>query len=477
MRETTRERRVRERGPSGPRQAPWRRLEHTMTPSAVLSEDQVEAIHEASLRILKELGLEFQNPEALSILDAAGADVDHATGMVRFDPDLVEWWVGRAPSAFTLHSRNPARFVTIGGRHIAFNGVSGPPNCSDLDRGRRPGRFADQCELIRLVQSLDALQIAGGAPVEAMDLPVPTRHLDTLRAFVTLTDKVFYGRAIGGARIRDAVAVAAIARGETVEDLEARPAVLAVVNVNSPRRVDGEMASGLMTMARLGQPTIVTPFTLAGAMSPVTLAGALTQQNAEALGVIAFSQMVASGSPIVYGGFTSNVDLRTGAPAFGTPEYALGTIATGQLARRYRLPYRTSNVNASNAVDAQAAYESMMSLWAALVSGANLIHHAAGWLEGGLVASYEKMVLDAEMLQMMGQMMQPILVDEGTLAMSAQQEVPAGGHFFGTAHTLERYETAFYTPLLSDWRNYDTWREAGSQDATTRANRIWKQLL
>jgi trimethylamine--corrinoid protein Co-methyltransferase len=310
-----------------------------------------------------------------------------------------------------------------------------------------------------------------------MDLPVPTRHLDTLRAFATLTDKVFYGRAIGGARIRDAVAIAAIVRGETVEELEARPGILSVVNVNSPRRVDGEMANGLMTMARLGQPTVVTPFTLAGAMSPVTLAGALAQQNAEALGVIAFSQMVAAGSPIVYGGFTSNVDLRTGAPAFGTPEYALGTIATGQLARRYRLPYRTSNVNASNAVDAQAAYESMMSLWAALVSGANLIHHAAGWLEGGLVASYEKMVLDAEMLQMMGQMMQPILVDEGTLAMSAQQEVPVGGHFFGAQHTLARYETAFYTPLLSDWRNFDAWREAGAPDATTRANRIWKQLL
>jgi trimethylamine---corrinoid protein Co-methyltransferase len=273
------------------------------------------------------------------------------------------------------------------------------------------------------------------------------------------------------------VAMAAVARGVEPEVLRAEPGILSVVNVNSPRRVDREMAAGLMELARWGQPAIVTPFTLQGAMSPVTLAGALVQQNAEALGVIAFAQMVAPGTPVMYGGFTSNVDMRSGAPAFGTPEYARAVIASGQMARRYGLPYRSSNVNASNAVDAQAAYESQMSLWAALLGGANLVHHAAGWLEGGLCASFEKMVLDAEMLQMVGELLRPVVVDDEEMALPAQAEVGPGGHFFGAGHTLARFETAFYQPLLSDWRNHGTWLEAGAPDAAQRALGIWKALL
>ena len=477
MRETARERRTRERGGQGPRQLPWRRLENSFRPAELLDAEQVERVHSASLKLLSELGLEFQNREALEILRKNGAVVDHGTGIVRFPSDLVEAWVTRAPSSFTVRSWNPARAVTIGGRHLAFATVGGPPNCSDLERGRRPGTYRDHCELIRLGQSLQALHIGGGAPVEAIDLPVETRHLDTALAFLTLTDRAFYARAIGRARIADAVAMAAIARGVESEALRAAPGILSVVNVNSPRRVDGEMAAGLMELARWSQPVIVTPFTLQGAMSPVTLAGALVQQNAEALGVIAFAQMLAPGAPVMYGGFTSNVDMRSGAPAFGTPEYARAVIAGGQMARRYGLPYRTSNVNASNAVDAQAAYESQMSLWAALLGGANLVHHAAGWLEGGLCASFEKMVLDAEMLQMLGELLRPVVVDEEEMALSAQAEVGPGGHFFGAGHTLDRFETAFYQPLLSDWRNHGAWLEAGAPDAARRALRIWKVLL
>jgi trimethylamine--corrinoid protein Co-methyltransferase len=222
---------------------------------------------------------------------------------------------------------------------------------------------------------------------------------------------------------------------------------------------------------------IVTPFTLAGAMAPATLAGALALQNAEALGVIAYMQMVKPGALAIYGCFTSNVDMKSGAPAFGTPEYTRAAMAGGQLARRYNLPYRSSNCSTSNAVDAQAAYESCMAIWGSVMGGANMIKHSAGWMEGGLVASYEKMILDAEILQTMAEALQPFAVDEDALGIEEIREVGPGGHFFGAAHTLQRYETAFYAPMLSDWRNYETWREAGALTAAQRANAIWKQLL
>ena len=252
---------------------------------------------------------------------------------------------------------------------------------------------------------------------------------------------------------------------------------MTIVNTNSPLRLDIPMAEGLTAYAGAGQAVVVTPFTLSGAMSPVTIAGALAQQNAEALAVIALAQTINPGTPVIYGGFTSNVDMRTGAPAFGTPEYAQAVLAGAQLARRYRLPFRSSNVNASNAVDVQAAYESAMSLWACFSGHVNLLYQAAGWLEGGLTASFEKLILDAEMLQMMAAFVSPMAVSEESLGFAAMAEVGPGGHFFGAAHTLERYEDAFYQPLLSDWRNFETWREAGALDGTRRANAIWKELL
>jgi trimethylamine--corrinoid protein Co-methyltransferase len=249
------------------------------------------------------------------------------------------------------------------------------------------------------------------------------------------------------------------------------------INTNSPRQLDTSMADGLMTLAHYGQPVVVTPFTLCGAMAPVTVAGALVQQNAEALAGMALAQAVNPGTPVVYGGFTSNVDMKTGAPAFGTPEYTKACQATGQMARRYGVPYRSSNTNASNVVDAQAAYESEMSIWGAVMGHANFVFHGAGWLEGGLVASFEKLIVDAEMLQMMACYLEPLRVDDETLALDAIREVQPGGHYFGAAHTLERYETAFYTPLVSDWRNFETWEEAGALTTTQRANAIWKQML
>jgi trimethylamine--corrinoid protein Co-methyltransferase len=467
----------RARREAGLRQLPWRPLVNPYAPIEVLRPEQLDAIHDAAMRILETIGLEFLGDEALSILHAGGAAVDFASRRVRLDRGLVLELVAKAPRHFTLHARNPARNLEIGGRSVVFCAVSGAPNVSDLDRGRRPGSFADYCDLLRLTQSLNVVHLAAGYPVEPIDLPPATRHLEAYRAYVTLTDRVWQSSGIGGARVADAVAMNCIARGITPERLAEAPGLLTTINTNSPLRVDGAMLDGLTAMARAGQAVIVTPFTLSGAMAPATLAASLAQQNAEALGVIAYAQMVRPGAPVLYGGFTSNVDMKSGAPAFGTPEYTRAALAGGQLARRYNLPYRSSNACAANAVDAQAAYESEMSIWGAVMGGAHLVKHGAGWMEGGLVASFEKMIVDAEMLQMMAEFLQPIVVDEDSLGLSAIAEVGPGGHFFGAAHTLARYETAFYAPMVSDWRNFESWREAGARDTAQRANAIWKQLL
>ena len=458
-------------------QAPWRNLENPYRPLEILDPEQIEAIHDTSLQILEEIGMDFLLPEAREILKAAGADVAAGEERVRFDRGLVLEAVAKAPSSFTLHARNPARNLTIGGRHINFTLIASAPNVSDLEGGRRPGGFADFCNLLRLGQSLNVIHFIGGYPVEPVDLPPETRHLDCIQAFIELGDKAFHGYSLGRTRILDAIEMTRIAQGVDMEELKKRPSLFSIVNSSSPLRLDSPMLEGVIEMARHNQVVVLTPFTLAGAMSPVTLAGALAQQNAEALAGLAFAQIVNPGAPVVYGGFTSNVDMKSGAPAFGTPEYTRAALVGGQLARRYGLPYRSSNANASNIVDAQAAYESEMSLWGAVMGHANIVKHAAGWMEGGLCASFEKVVLDAELLQMMAEFLVPIEVNEATLGLDAIAEVGPGGHFFGAAHTMDRYESAFYSPILSDWRNFETWQEAGAETATTRANAIYKRLL
>jgi trimethylamine--corrinoid protein Co-methyltransferase len=317
----------------------------------------------------------------------------------------------------------------------------------------------------------------GGYPVEPTDVPPETRHLDALDALVRLTDKPFHAYSLGRDRIRDGIEIARIARGIDHETMAREPSLFSIVNTSSPLRLDGPMIEGVIEMARMGQPVAITPFTLSGAMSPVTLAGALAQQNAEALAGIAFVQMVQPGTPVIYGAFTSNVDMRSGAPAFGTPEYTRAAFASGQLARRYGLPLRSSNANAANTLDCQAAYESEMSLWGAVMAHANLVMHAAGWMEGGLTASFEKVVVDLELLQMMAETLQPFEVSAESIGIDAVRDVGPGGHFFGTSHTMERYETAFYSPLISDWRNYQSWEEAGAPTSAQHANRLYKQML
>jgi trimethylamine--corrinoid protein Co-methyltransferase len=373
--------------------------------------------------------------------------------------------------------RNPAKRVTLGENHLAFGLVAGPPNVHDCERGRRPGNYPDYCNFIRLAHTFNAIHLIGNQVCAPVELPANTRHLDAYLANILYSDLAFHCTAIGAGRARDGIEMMALSRGISVQQMIDSPGVLTIISVNSPRRFDEAMADGLMHMAEFGQPVVVTPFTLMGAMAPVSLAAALAQQNAEALFGVVLAQAIRPGTPVMYGAFTSNVDMRSGAPAFGTPENAKANVASGQLARRYRLPYRTSNASASNAADAQGAYETEMALWGAVLGHANLVYHAAGWQEGGLTASYEKLILDVEMLQMMIEFLKPPVVNEAELGFDAIARVPTGGHFFGDAHTMDRYEQAFYQPLVSNWQNYESWKLGGAKDATQRATEVWKRAL
>ena len=462
---------------NGFRQLPYQQIRNPFPAMELLSAEQLERIHDASMQVLEEIGINFLLDDARAILKEAGADVRPHDPRVRFDRALVKELVGHAPSLFQGYSRNPGRHLCYGGNHINLSLISSPPNTSDIVRGRRPGNFEDFQNFVRLGQSLNIVHQFAGYPVEPTDLHPSIRHLEAERALLKLSDKMAYGYALGRERILDSIEMARIARGISHDQLLREPSIFTVVNANSPLQFDTPMLHGIIEMARHGQPVIVTPFTLAGAMAPVTIAGALVQQNAEALAGIAFAQAVRPGAPVMYGGFTSNVDMKTGSPAFGTPEYAKSVLIGGQLARRYGIPYRSSNTNAANYPDAQAVYESQMSIWPCILAHCNLMKHGLGWMEGGLCASFEKVIIDAEMLQMMAEFLKPILLEDEDLGIEAMREVGPGGHFFGAAHTMERYESAFYTPMLSDWRNYESWQEDGAIDATQRAHGIYKQLL
>jgi len=312
---------------------------------------------------------------------------------------------------------------------------------------------------------------------EPIDLHASVRHLDATYDMLTLADKPIHAYSLGRQRNLDCLEMARIARGIDEATLDREPSIFTVINSSSPLRLDTPMLHGILEYSRRNQVIAMTPFTLAGAMAPVTLAGALAEQNAEALAGIVLTQVVRPGAPVLYGGFTSNVDMRSGAPAFGTPEYMRTAMVGGQLARRYNVPYRSSNVSAANSLDAQAAYESVFSLWGAIMGGVNLLMHGAGWMEGGLHAGFEKVILDAELLQMVAAFLDGVVVDEDTLALDAMREVGPGGHFFGAAHTQSRYRTAFHSPMLSDWRNYESWEEAGRPEAAGKAHSIYKAML
>jgi trimethylamine---corrinoid protein Co-methyltransferase len=456
---------------------PFRLTQNPFPPLSPLYPEQLEQIHIASMRILEEIGIDFLDVEALDIWAAAGAKVDRSSQHVWIDRSLLMELVGQAPGEFTWSARNPERCLTIGGNHINFATVGGAPFFSDLEGGRRPGTLSAFQTMVKLAQQCGPIHIVEGLMVEPQDLPVPIRHLEKALAQFLYCDKAITAAAHDREVAEDYVAMAAIVYGG-LDAIQCQPAFAAVVNANSPLRFDGRMLGGLITYARYGQPSIITPFILAGAMSPVTMAAAVAQQNAEALAGIALTQLVRPGTPVIYGGFTTNIDMQTGSPAFGTPEGALALLCGGQLARFYSLPYRGSGgLNNSKVVDAQASYETQSTLWPAVMAHSNVILHSAGWLEAGLVCSMEKFIVDIEGLAVMQRMLEGLVVDEDSLALSAIDEVGPGGHHLGTDHTRARYRTEFYMPVISDRQNYEKWREDGSLDAAQRAHNLAKQLL
>ncbi len=466
------------RGTAVIEQMPWNPPLNIDRPTEPLTPEGVEAIHDGAMRILEEIGIEFLNHEALEILRKAGCTVNGEN--VRMGRDFVMEWISHAPSAFTLTPRNIDRQITIGGKHLVFGNVSSPPNYWDMSIGTKvPGTRAMCQDLLKLTQYFNCIHFAGGYPVEPVDIHASVRHLDVLYDKLTITDKVMHAYSLGKERVEDVMEMVRIAGGLTHEEFNATPRMYTNINSTSPLKHDIPMLDGWMRLARRGQGLVVTPFTLAGAMAPVTMSGAVAQSLAEALCAVVLAQIINPGCPCAIGTFTSNVDMKTGAPAFGTPEYMRATQMTGQLCRFYNLPMRSSGVCAANVPDGQAMWETSNSLWAAVQSGTNMVYHAAGWLEGGLIASPEKFIMDCEILQQIQRYMNPVICATGPdeIALDAIKSVGNAGHFFGIQHTQDRYTEAFYQPFLSDWKNYEGWEAAGGIWTPERAHLMFKEII
>ncbi len=455
----------------------FRLIRRPYRPIDILSEEEEVRVHELSLQLLQRIGLRFLSPKAWPILEANGCRVDHDTGMTRFPPEIVEHFLALAPREFVMKARNPAHDLHFGGEDIHFGSASSAPNVVDMDRGRRPGNQVDFEALVRLNQMIPTCAFHCGHPVEPIDSPANTRHLTSMQAWQTLSDKVTRVYAIGRTRVHDSLEMTAIAHGVDRDELARAPRLQASISVNSPLVVDEPLLEGAMELARNGQVSIISPVAFAGAMSPITLSGSLIQCNAEAIGVIAFLQMVQAGSPCMYGVLTTPIDMKSGAPAMGVPETVTGTLSNGQMARRYGLPQRLMLGSTSNSPDAQGAYETMFSLWAAILSGAHCVYHAHGWMEAGLTTGFEKTIIDSEMIGMMGALRGRLDFSDVEEAIAAIEEVGPGGHFLGCTHTMARYRDAFHTPNLSDWRPYEFWQADGSPDTAQRANARWKEML
>lgn len=457
-------------------QKPWTQLVNRQPRSRLISDDEVEALHGAALSILETIGVRCLVKEARNVLTRAGAIVDDTSDVVRVGRDMVEAALATVPAEIVLTPRNPARALRLGGDHFTTAAVLGPPNCTDLVRGRRSGTLADLGELLKLTQFFNAVQM-NGWPVEPLDVEVRFRHLEAALAMLTLTDKVPYVFCQSRQRIEDVLSLCAIARGETLEQFAARPGVFSIINTNTPLQYDVPMTIGVMDMARYGQPVLLTPFIMAGASTPATIAGALALNTAEVLFGVTLSQLVRPGAPVLYGCAAVAVDMKTGAPAYGLADMHRMTAIGGQLARRYRMPMRSSSFSASNIPDFASGMESTGAMFAAAAAGAHLIMHAAGWVEGGLCTSYEKFVLDCEIVQTLMQTLEPVRIDADTLALAEIAAVGPGGHFFGTGRTIATFEQAFYRPLVSTTQNYGAWLEAGGKSAAERATGIWQEAL
>ncbi|HEX2586874.1 MAG TPA: trimethylamine methyltransferase family protein [Gaiellales bacterium] len=441
----------------------------------VLSEEQIDLVHERAMTVLEEIGTDVRHPQALELLTGLGQKVDGER--VHWDREFIMEMLAKAPSAFTLQGRNPDRAVRIGDAGPVLTPVGGSPFCSDLERGRRDGTYADHVELVKMAHAADLITCHQSGTVEAADLDENTRHMDMDYSILRYSDKPHVCYGTSGYKARDAVALAAIACGGR-EAIERTPALLGVVNPNSPLVWDFLMVDALTEWATAGQPVVITPFLLAGATAPITIASGLVLKVAEALSGVALVQAIRAGSPVLFGSFFTAVDMRTGGPSFGTPESVLGTLAGGQLARRYRLPYRGGGgLCSSNALDMAAAAETSMTLWATMMAGSHLVMHAAGWLEGGLTASYEKFAFDLELLRMFTTIDQGIETTDERFAIETMREEGPGGMFLAAGHTLDHFrEWMFMSPLFRS-QAYVTWQKQGSLTADRLATAEWKALL
>jgi trimethylamine--corrinoid protein Co-methyltransferase len=466
------------RGSAAIEQMPWQIPINNDRPTEPLSDEGVEAIHNGAMQILEEIGMEILNDEALEIFRETGATINGQN--VRVGREFIMEMLERAPSEWTMTPRNPERALPVGGKAMLFGNVSSPPSYWAMDsNGKQTGTREMCANFIKLSQYFNCIHFIGGYPVEPQDIHASIRHLDVLYDKLTLSDKVVHTYSLGKERVDDVMEMVRIAGGHTHEEFEAGPKMYTNINSTSPLKHDEPMLDGWMRLARRNQGLIVTPFTLAGAMAPVTMAGAVAQSLAEGLIAVALAQWIRPGAACAIGTFTSNVDMKSGAPAFGTPEYIRATQMTGQLARFYGLPMRSSGVCAANVPDSQATWETMNSLWASVQSGTNLVYHAAGWLEGGLIASPEKFVMDCEILQQIQRYFDPAITatTPDDIAVDAIRDVGNDGHFFGIQHTQDRYTTAFYQPFLSDWRNYEAWEVAGGTWTAQRAHNVYKAIL
>jgi trimethylamine---corrinoid protein Co-methyltransferase len=440
----------------------------------ILSEEAMATLDRGWRKLMTEIGVEFMDERALQLFRDAGQRVEDNT--VFLDPDFVLAQVAKAPREFDVQARNPEHSIHIGGDSMAFGSVYGPPFVRE-GAVRRDATMDDFRNFTRLAQSFDALDSAGGVICEPNDTPLDSRHLDMTYALQTLTDKVYMGNVVSGVNARDTIAMTEILFGSR-ESIEATPATISLINCNSPLRWDDRMLEAQFEYSGAGQPVVLTPFILMGAMSPVTIPAALVQQIVEALSGIALSQLIRPGTPVIFGSFLSNIDMQSGSPTFGTPESGIGLLCTGQIARHFGLPFRTGGgLTSSQTPDAQAGYEALMTMLPTFLAGANWVMHSAGWLEGGLVAGYEKFVVDVEILQMLQVEFTPLEIDEDSMAFGAHEEVGHGGHFLGAMHTMERFRTCFYRPLLSSSENFERWSRNGGQDAAERAGHIYRSRL
>jgi len=454
---------------------------NTMPRYEILSEDAINTLDQAWRRIVTEIGIQFRDQRSLDLFAAAGQKVED--DIVYLDPEFVLEQVALAPAEFDMQARNPAHNVTIGGDHMVFAGAYGAPFVRE-GAIRRDATIEDFRNFLKLAQGFPTLDSAGGVIVEPNDLPLDSRHLDMTYALQTLTDKVYMGNVISEANAADSIAMSSIlfGGGKGAEagraTIEQTPVMLNIISCNSPLRWDDRMLGALFEYAKAAQPVVLTPFILLGAMSPVTVPAALAQQLAEALSGVALTQLIRPGAPVVFGSFLSSIDMKTGSPTFGTPESVVGLFATGQLARRFKLPFRTGGTLAtSQTPDIQAGYEAMMTMMPTFLAGTNFVMHTAGWLEAGLVTSYEKFIVDMEIQQMLEAAFKPLEIDEGSIAFDAHEEVRHGGHFLGAMHTMERFRTCFYMPFLSSSDNFERWTRGGGLDGADRATKIYRDRL